>query len=303
MQAAAGPALFGAGGRGAAVALLADVAALLALGRPAAVRALEDLRRLLQLALDAALPLNPSSAAQRAGPSSAAALHVAETDPASGALDATPQLGPSPAAARGSNPSAAAPVLRGADMDPASGATAEQHPPSGHAGSSASAAGAPHEVAYSMHAPSASAGPCKDNAAGPAGEAAAAAPGSRVAAAGRPPGTRARNPTSKAAPNPRPGSRGRRRLQAAERKLFFFLSWANEAPGAMYRALAEDVRRELARHGEGLTQGSAQGAGSGAGGAGLGVGAAGLAGAARGAAPRGPGHGAGAQRRTLVQEL
>ncbi len=157
VEAALGSALFGAGGRGAAVAVLADAAALLDLGRPAAVRALADLQRLHQLAL---------------------AAEVAELQaPTSG-----------------------------------EGRAAAPRPPRRAAAPAATA----REGAHSTHR--------------------SAGPGS----------TGRRSRVGK-------GSRGARRsLQAGELKLRFLLSWANEQPGAMYRALARDVRAELERHSEGL---------------------------------------------------
>ena len=295
VQAAAGPALFGAGGRGAAVALLADVAALLALGRAAAVRALEDLRRLLQLALVATLQPGPCPAAPHWGPptSAAAAQRGAGAGPASGAVNAT--LQPVLCSA------AASQAPRGAECGPASGTRDDVDPSSGGAGSSAPVAGAPGEAAPSTRVLTARAGFGGTTAARPPDALAAGAPGSGVAAVERLPEAAARDPASRAS-NLRPRARGRRRLQAAELKLRFFLAWANEAPGAMYRALAEDVRGELARHSEGL----AQGAGSEAGDARRSAGVAALAEDARRAAPgaeRGPGRGAAARRRTLVQEL
>ncbi len=157
VEAAIGPALYGAGGRGAAVAVLADAAALLDLGRPAAVRALADLQRLHQLAL-AAEASEPQAPAQCEGQT----------------------WGPRPSR-RAAPPAAAA------------------------------RAGA--------HSTRRSAGP------GSTGRSSRLGNGLR--------GTR-------------------RRLQAGELKLRFLLSWANEQPGAMYRALARDVRAELERHSEGL---------------------------------------------------
>jgi len=157
VEAALGPALFGAGGRGAAVAVLADAAAILDLGRPAAVRALADLQRLHQLAL----------------------------------------------AAEASEPQAPAPCENRA---------AAPRPPRRAAPPAAAARAAAHSTHRSAR-----------------------------------PGSTDRN--SRVGD----GSRGaRRRLQAGELKLRFLLSWANEQPGAMYRALAKDVRAELERHSEGL---------------------------------------------------